>query len=157
MLHVNPTVGELQDEQLFADLMENLLDENVRVSELNIIKEEKSKERNIKAKALARDVENVKEELREFDDNSWSISIIKDYIEQLQDLRKRLNQIQSMEEAEVSFPSHMDTILDEDGGSITSSFTLQEWILYKKRNLLNRKDKLETANRELESKRKMFL
>ena len=49
MLHVNPTVGELQDEQLFADLMENLLDENVRVSELNIIKEEKSKERNIKA------------------------------------------------------------------------------------------------------------
>ena len=80
-----------------------------------------------------------------------------DYIEQLQDLRKRLNQIQSMEEAEVSFPSLMDTILDEDGGSITSSFTLQEWILYKKRNLLNRKDKLETANREEESKRKMLL
>ena len=51
----------------------------------------------------------------------------------------------------------MDTIVDEDGGSITSSFTLQEWILYKKRNLLNRKDKLETANREEESKRKMLL
>ena len=83
MLHVIPTVGELQDEQLFADLMENLLDENVHVSELNIIKEEKSKERSIKAKALARDVENEKEELKEFDDNSWSISIIKDYIEQL--------------------------------------------------------------------------
>ena len=145
MLHVIPTVGELQDEQLFADLMENLLDENVHVSELNIIKEEKSKERSIKAKALARDVINVKEELHEFDDNSWSISIIKDYIDQLQDLKKRLNQIQAMEEVEMSFPDLMDTIVDEDEGTVTSSFTLQEWILYKKRNLQSRKDKLEVS------------
>ena len=145
MLHLIPTVGELQDEQPFADLMENLHDENVRVSELNVVKEEKSKERSIKAKALARDVMNVKEELQEFDDNSWSISIIKDYIDQLQDLKRRLNQIQAMEEVEMSFPDLMDTIVDEDGGSVTSSFTLQEWILYKKRNLLSKKKQVRSS------------
>ena len=99
----------------------------------------------------------MKQELQEFDDNSWSISIIKDYIDQLQDLKRHLNQIQAMEEVEMSFPDLMDTIVDEDGGTVTSSFTLQEWILYKKMNLLSRKDKLEVANREDETKQKMLL
>ena len=72
-------------------------------------------------------------------------------------MKRHLNQIQAMEEVEMSFPDLMDTIVDEDGGTVTSSFTLQEWILYKKRNLLSRKDKLEVANREDETKRKMLL
>ena len=78
---------------------------------------------------------NVKEELQEFDDNSWSIFIIKDYIDQLQDLKNCLNQIQAMEEMEMSFLSLTETIVEEDGGNITPSFTLQEWILYKKKGI----------------------
>ena len=76
LLHVRSAVGDLQEEQPFADLMESLLDESVRVSELNVAREEKTKERKIKAKALARDAEIIKQELQGFNDNSWSISIV---------------------------------------------------------------------------------
>ena len=41
LLHIRAAVGDLQEEQPFADLMEGLLDESVRVSELNVIREEK--------------------------------------------------------------------------------------------------------------------
>ena len=150
-------MGDLQEEQPFADLMESLLDESVRVSELNVAREEKTKERKIKAKALARDAEILKQELQGFNDNSWSISIVKDYIDQLQDLRRCLSQIQAMEEVEMTFPELTDIFLDEDGVAVTSTFTLRDWLLYKKRFLLGRKDKLEVVNREAETKRKMLL
>ena len=62
-----------------------------------------------------------------------------------------------MEEVEMSFPELTDIIVDEDGGAVTSTFTLRGWLLYKKRTLLGRKDKLEVVNREAETKRKMLL
>ena len=57
----------------------------------------------------------------------------------------------------MSFPELTDIIVDEDGGAVTSTFTLRGWLLYKKRTLLGRKDKLEVVNREAETKRKMLL
>ena len=96
-----------------------------------MLERKKNRERSIKAKALLRDVKNLKEELKEYDDNSWSISIVKDYIDQLQDLKRRLNHIQAMEKVEVPFPELSDTIMDEDGGAVTSSFSFQEWLLFK--------------------------
>ena len=157
MLHVRANVGDIQDEHPFCEFMETLLEENVRVSKLNVVREEKNRERSIKAKALLRDVKNLKEELKEYDDNSWSISVIKDYIDQLQDFKRRLSHVQAMEEVEVAFPELSDTIIDEDGGVVTSKFSFQEWLLFKKRNLLTRKDQLEATNREDETKRKMLL
>ena len=62
-----------------------------------------------------------------------------------------------MEETEITFPMIRDNILDEDGVSTATSFTLQEWLLYKKRNLLKRKDKQEAVNRGEENKKKMLL
>ena len=57
----------------------------------------------------------------------------------------------------MTFPELTDIIVDEDGGAVTSTFTLRDWLLYKKRSLLGRKDKLEVVNREAETKRKMLL
>ena len=68
-----------------------------------------------------------------------AISIIKDYIDQLQELKRRLNQIQAMGEVEISFPNMTDTIIDEDGGAITSNFSLHEWLFFKKKELVKQK------------------
>ena len=57
----------------------------------------------------------------------------------------------------MTFPELMDFFLDEDGVAVTSTFTLRDWLIYKKRFLPGRKDKLEVVNREAETKRKMLL
>ena len=86
-----------------------------------------------------------------------AISIIKDYIDQLQELKRRLNQIQAMGEVEISFPNMTDTIIDEDGEPLHQTSPSMSGFSSKRRNLLSRKDRLEVTNREDETKRKMLL
>ena len=62
-------------------------------------------------------------------------------------------QIQAMEENVLEMPEISDNIIDEDGVATASQFSVQEWLLYRRRSLLNMKDKLETLNREEENKK----
>ena len=68
------------------------------MSELNAFREERNRDRAVKARVLSRDIEATKTELQEFDSGGWRISLLRDYIDQLQELKKRWNQIQAMEE-----------------------------------------------------------
>ena len=82
------------------------LEKNTRV-ELSFYKEEKSKEREAKAHALSRDIETIKNEFQEVGDSDWTVSLICDYVDQLQELKKRMNQVQAMEERELALPMIM--------------------------------------------------
>ena len=65
--------------------METLLEEATKVSELNAFREERNKDRTVKARVLSRDIKAIKNELQEFDGGGWKISLLKDYIDQLQE------------------------------------------------------------------------
>ena len=54
-------------------------------------------------------------------------------------------------------PQISDNITDEDGVITASQFTVQEWLLYKKRSLLKLKDQLEMMNRDQESRKKLMM
>ena len=73
------------------------------------------------------------------------------------ELKKRWNQIQAMEENVLDMPEVFDNITDEDGVATASQFSVQEWLLYRRRSLLNIKDKLEMSNREEENKKKLMM
>ena len=132
MLHTYPAVNSIRDEPHFADLLETLLDKNTKVSELNAFREERNKERTVKSRVLSRDIEATKNELQEFREVNWTISLLKDYIDQLQEYKKRLNHIQAMEEDKLVMPQISDNIMDEDGVITATHFTVKEWLLYKK-------------------------
>ena len=51
-------------------------------------------------------------------------------------------QIQAMEENVLEMSKISDNIIDEDGVATASQFSVQEWLLYRRRSLLNMKDKL---------------
>ena len=85
------------------------------------------------------------------------MSLIRDYVDQLQEFKKMMNQVQVIEEREFILPMITDDIVDEDGVSTATHFTMQSWLLYKKRNLLKMKDQHETKNREQENRKKMLM
>ena len=62
-----------------------------------------------------------------------------------------------MEENVLDMPEVFDNITDEDGVPTASQFSVQEWLLYRRRSLLNIKDKLEMSNREEENKKKLMM
>merc|ERR1712030_231852 len=109
------TLGAIRDEPYFAELLETLLEEATRVSELNAFREERNRDRAVKARVLSRDIEATKTELQEFDSGGWRISLLRDYIDHLHDLKKRWNQIQAMEENVLNMSEVFDNITDEDG------------------------------------------
>ena len=86
----------------------------------------------MKSQVLSRDIEATKNELQEFREVNWTISLLKDYIDQLQEYKKRLNHIQAMEEDKLVMPQISDNIMDEDGVITATHFTVKEWLLYKK-------------------------
>ena len=98
MRHTNPSLGTIRDDPYFAELLEALIEEATRVSELNAFREERNRDRAVKSRVLSRDIEAIKTELQEFDSGGWRISLLRDYIDQLHELKKRWNQIQAMEE-----------------------------------------------------------
>ena len=50
-----------------------------------------------------------------------------------------------------------DVIEDDDGGSITAVFSVPQWLIFKKRLLLRKREMCETQNRKMEIRQKILI
>ena len=50
-----------------------------------------------------------------------------------------------------------DVIEDDDGGSITAVFSVPQWLIFKKRLLLQKREMCETQNRKMEIRQKILI
>ena len=85
------------------------------------------------------------------------VGVLKDILDQLQELKKRRFQIQAMDSQELVMLDIQDVIEDEDGGSTTATFTVPEWLIFKMRLLLRKREISETQSRKLEMKEKILI
>ena len=73
------------------------------------------------------------------------------------ELNKRRSQIQVMDSQELVMPDVQDIIEDDDGGSAVATFSVPEWLVFKKRFLLRKREISETQSRKMEMREKILI
>ena len=79
-------------------------------------REDKNQERTLKKRALQLDLEALKHEINDTPDQDLIVGVLQDYLDQLQELKKRRSQIQALDPQELVMDDIEDVIEDDDGG-----------------------------------------
>ena len=86
-----------------------------------------------------------------------SPSVLKDFLDQLGDLKKRLTNIRSMDDNEPPVTPIDVTEYDSDGEETVSTLTIEEFFSKMRRKLLHLKDKTTENKRKNENRDKVIL
>ena len=76
--------------------MTMLVEESTRIHSILTTREDKNQERLLKKRALQRDLEALKHEINNTPEQDLIVGVLKDFLDQLQELKKRRSQIQSI-------------------------------------------------------------
>ena len=78
-------------------------------------------------------IESLKDEISCTPSEELIVSILKDFLEQLRDLKRWLSQLQSIEDQEIALPQIEDEIEDEDRTVTSAELSVSDWLCHKKR------------------------
>ena len=120
-------------------------------------RKDKNQERTLKKRALQLDLEALKHEINDTPDQDLIVGVLQDYLDQLQELKKRRSQIQALDPQELVMDDIQDVIEDDDGGLTTAAFSVPQWLIFKKRLLLRKRELCETQNRKTEMRQKIMI
>ena len=120
--------------------MSMLIEESTRIHSITNTHEDRNKERLLKKRALQRDLDALKHEINYTPSQDLIVGVLRDYLEQLQELKKRRLQIQALDPQELVMDDIEDEIEDEDGSSTTASFSVPQWLIFKKRLFLQKRE-----------------
>ena len=68
----------------------------------------------------------MKHQINDTPEQDLIVGVLRDYLDQLQEMKKRRSQIQSLDPQELVMDEIQDVIEDEDGGSTTTVFSVPE-------------------------------
>ena len=136
MLNVQPNLSTIRDCPNLQQLMNMLVEESTRIHSILTTQEDKNQEKLLKKRALQRDIEALKHKINDNPEQDLIVGVLN--LDQLQELKKRRSQIQTMDSQELVMADIQDVIEDEDGGSTTATFSVPEWLIFKKKLLLRR-------------------
>merc|ERR1711888_2540 len=85
------------------------------------------------------------------------VLVIKDYLDQISDLKKKIGSIRSMREREIDPPRVTQLEEDRDGVAFEVTYTVDDWMIKTRRKLLLQKETQEKENRRQENQDKLML
>ena len=65
----------------------------------------------------------MKHEIIDTPDQNLIVGVLRDYLNQLQELKRRMSQIQALDQQELIMDEIQDVIEDDDGGSTTELYS----------------------------------
>ena len=120
-------------------------------------KEDTGNEIARKIRILMTEINGIKNDVENTSDDELGQSIIKDFLDQLGDLKKRLSSIQSLDDKPIATPPIETREVGEDGIEILSTVTVDEFLSSTKRTLLKLKDDKQELKRREENREKILL
>ena len=85
------------------------------------------------------------------------VLVIKDYLDQISELKKKIGNIRSMTTREIDAPRVTQSEEDRDGVSFEVTYTVDDWMIKTRRKLLLQKETQEKENRRQENQDKLML
>ena len=99
MLNAQPNLSTIRDCPNLQQLMNMLVEESTRVHSILTTQEDKNQERLLKKRALQRDIEALKHKINDNPEQDLIVGVLN--LDQLQELKKRRSQIQTMDSQEL--------------------------------------------------------
>ena len=110
-----------------------------------------------KLKTFMLELTSLKEEINATPNEDMVLLVIKDYLDQVSDLKKKLGNIRSMTTNEVDASRVTQLEEDRDGVTFNVTYTVDDWMTKTRRKLLLQKDIQEKENRRQENQDKLML
>ena len=99
----------------------------------------------------------VRREMEGTDENDFSLSVIKDYLDQISDLKKKLGGIRAIVDHEIPILPVRATEYDKDGVAMEMVYTVDDWLTRIRRRMLLMKDEEDLDRRKKENREKMMV
>merc|ERR1712030_75455 len=129
-----------------------LLNEYQEINNLRTDTEDQEQEIHRKMRIFMLELNSLKEEIYNTREEDMVVLVIKDYLDQLTDLKKKLGAIRSLTTDEIDTPRVNQVERDRDGVTFSSTYTADDWMLKTRRKLL-----LQRENQERENQDKLLL
>ena len=157
IMRVNPNIHSIRDIPDLNDRYEALLQEYQEINQQRADREDQAQEVSRKARNFMTELLALKTEIEGTEDPDMVVVIIKDYLDQVSDLKKKLSNIRALDDREVPLNQVRVTEVDRDGVTFDALYNVDEWLYKTRRTLLMAKDNQETQNRRKENKEKLVL
>ena len=157
MMRVSANIHNLRDIPILNDRYNHLLNEYQEINVLRTDSEDQDKEIERKLKTFMLELNSLKEEINATDEEEMVVLVIKDYLDQVSDLKKKLGSIRSMTSNEIVTPNVTQEEEDRDGVTFDATYTVDDWIVKTRRKLLLQKEVQEKENRRRENQDKVML
>ena len=119
--------------------------------------EDQDQEINRKLKSFMLELNALKEEINTTPNEEMVVLVIKDFLDQISDLKKKIGGIRSMRVRDIVVPPVTQTEEDRDGVDIEVTYTVDDWMVKTRRKLLLQKEVQEKDNRRQENQDKLVL
>ena len=127
------------------------------VSNQRVEREEESRDVNRRTRILMLELNAVRREMEGTEENDFSLSVIKDYLDQISDLKKKLGGIRALDDHEIPILPVRATEYDRDGVAMEMVYSVDEWLIRTRRRMLLMKDEEELDRRKKENREKMMV
>merc|ERR1712030_113753 len=134
-----------------------LLNEYQEINNLRTDTEDQEQEIHRKMRIFMLELNSLKEEITNTREEDMVVLVIKDYLDQLTDLKRKLGAIRSLTTDEIDTPRVNQVERDRDGVTFSSTYTADDWMLKTRRKLLLQRENQERENRKLENQDKLLL
>ena len=118
MMRVSANIHNLRDIPILNDRYNHLLNEYQEINVLRTDSEDQDKEIERKLKTFMLELNSLKEEINATDEEEMVVLVIKDYLDQVSDLKKKLGSIRSMTSNEIVTPNVTQEEEDRDGSPL---------------------------------------
>ena len=127
------------------------------ISNQRVEREEQNRDVSRRTRILMTELNAVRREIEGTAGEDFTISVIKDYLEQISDIRKKLSTIRSLNDQEIPILPVRTTEYDGDGVGTEMVYSVDEWLGTTRRKLLLMKDEEEKNRRHTENREKMMV
>ena len=138
---MHPAIAARQEIHLLENQYQDQMRLYAEIKNQRTEQEDTKKQVERLTEVLMDDIESYKEEVFTATETDLTPSVIKDFIDQLSDMKKRFTSIQSMDDHEPPVVPITITEMDSDGEAFDRELTVAEFFFKIRRKLLHLKDK----------------
>ena len=103
-------------------------------------REDQSRDISRRTRIFMTELNNLRREIEGTSEEDLSLSVVKDYLDQIGDLKKKLGNIRALDDHEIPVEPERATEYDRDGVGVDLIYTVDEWLRTTRRKLLLMKD-----------------
>jgi hypothetical protein len=152
-----PNIGVMADIPELMDQHDQLILLYKAISNQRVEREDQTRDVSRRTRILMAELNTVRREIEDTSDEDFTLSVIKDYLDQVSDLKNKLGAIRSLDDREIPIQPVRATEYDRDGVATDLVYTVDEWLGVTRRKLLLMKDEEEQNRRKTENCEKMMV